>query len=384
MQEKILIVDDEPNLLSSCKRILRHEPYELYTACGGAEGLAIFGNQGPFAAVISDYRMPGMDGIEFLLKIRQRNPDSVRIMLSGNADMKTAVEAVNQGNIFQFLNKPCPPEILKKSIQTGIGQYRLITAEHELLKNTLTGSIRVLIDILSLINPIAFSRASRIRKYVHHLVTEMHIQNVWQYEIAAMLSQIGCITLPPELLEKASEGETLTREEQSLLDTYPQVGYNLINKIPRLENIARMIGKHQQPFFKFNMDSEVSENDGIAIGAQILKAAIDFDSKVSEGNTKSIAIEKLRKNRGIYNPRLLTILETVDMLGDNKGVQSIYLKEIHFGMIAYEDIRAKNGLLLVTKNQEITYPVIVRLKNYAAHVGVCEPFRVVIPKWINN
>ncbi len=380
MQDKILIVDDEPNLLSSCKRILRNEPYELVTACGGAEGLVTFGSEGPFSVVISDYRMPEMDGIEFLKRIKERNPDSVRMMLSGNADLNIAVEAVNKGNIFRFMNKPCPPDILTKTIQAGIEQYRLVTAEKELLKNTLTGSISVLIDILSIVNPVAFSRAFRIRKYTHHLITNLHIQNVWQFEVAAMLSQIGCVTLPPELLEKLADGELLTTDEQKLLNTYPKVGFNLLNKIPRLENIAKMIEQQHRSFNEFGNGSKNIKQDEIAIGAQVLKVAIDFDLLISEGNPKTKALEKMSRKQGVYNPKLIDLINNLNLFNDEKGVRSITLKEIHFGMVAYEDIRASNGLLLVAKDQEITYPVIVRLNNYASRMGVQEPFRVVVPK----
>lgn len=380
MSEKVLIVDDEPNLLSSCKRILRNENYELYTACGGTEGLKSFGSSGPFAVVVSDYRMPEIDGIEFLKMIKERNPDTVRMMLSGNADLNTAIDAVNKGNIFRFLNKPCPPDILSQTIKAGIDQYHLITAEKELLKNTLTGSIRVLIDILSMVNPVAFSRASRIRKYVHHLVTQLHVQNVWQFEVAAMLSQIGCVTFPPELLEKQSEGELLSADEQKLMNTYPKIGFDLLDKIPRMENIARMVERQLRPYVDFQYDKKDPDQEEIAIGAQVLKVAIDFDLLISEGQTKIKAVDKMYRKQGAYNPRLLEIIKDINIFHDEKGVRSITLKEVHFGMIAYDDIRAMNGLLLVAKGQEITYPVIVRLTNFASRIGVREPFRVVVPK----
>ena len=380
MQEKILIVDDEPNLLSACKRILRNESYQLETACGGEEGLIIFGSQGPFAVVVSDFRMPGMDGIEFLKMIRERNPDTVRMMLSGNADFNTAIDAVNQGNIFRFMNKPCPPDVLSKSIEAGIDQYHLIMAEKELLKNTLTGSIRVLIDILSMVNPAAFSRASRIRTYVHHLVTQLHLQNVWQFEVAAMLSQIGCMTFPPELLEKLPQSELLSIDEQKLINTYPQIGFNLLNKIPRMENIARMVEQQLRPYSEFQQENRDPSREEIAIGAQVLKVAIDFDVLINEGQTKIKALDKMRRKQGVYNPKLLEIIKDINMFHDEKGVRSIMLKEVHFGMIAYDDIRAMNGLLLVAKGQEITYPVIVRLNNFTSRIGIQEPFRVVVPK----
>ncbi|MFH1417727.1 MAG: response regulator, partial [Planctomycetota bacterium] len=136
MSKKILCVDDDPNILNAYRRGLRRL-FEIETAEGGAEGLEAIASQGPFAVVVSDMRMPGMDGIQFLTAVKKRAPESVRIMLTGNADQQTAMDAVNEGSIFRFLTKPCPPEHLAKALTAGIEQYRLITAEKELLGKTL-------------------------------------------------------------------------------------------------------------------------------------------------------------------------------------------------------------------------------------------------------
>ena len=121
-----------PTCLQAFQRQLRKD-FDLVAACGGQEGLDALGSHGPFAVIVSDMRMPGMDGIEFLAQARKRAPDSVRIMLTGCADQRTAINAVNTGRIFRFLAKPCPPEALANALREGIAQYRLITAEKDLL-----------------------------------------------------------------------------------------------------------------------------------------------------------------------------------------------------------------------------------------------------------
>ena len=163
MPEKILCVDDEPNILNAYKRALRGT-FLIETAAGGAEGLAILKGPDPFAVVVSDMRMPGMDGVEFLREVKQIVPDTVRIMLTGNSDQQTAIDAVNRGSIFRFLTKPCSPEDLSQAIDAAIQQYRLVMAEKELPEKTLTGCVKTLTDILSLVNPTAFSRAGRPRR----------------------------------------------------------------------------------------------------------------------------------------------------------------------------------------------------------------------------
>ena len=373
---KILLVDDEVNVLEGYKRQLRHE-FDIHIAVGGEQALLTNGVEGPFAVIISDYRMPIMNGVEFLAKVRERSPDTVRMMLSGNADMDTAIEAVNEGSIFRFMTKPCPPEKLKKVIEDGITQYRLIIAERELLKNTLTGSIQVLVEILSMVNPIAFSRASRIRKYVRHIAVKLHFSNLWQYEIAALLSQIGCVTLPVDILNKYYSNNLLTADEEAMFQDHPKTGQKLLTKIPRMEQIAQIIEKQTVPYRKIMND--VEKMDTVAWGAQILKTALDFDRLIYGGMLKKSAIAELRNRHQEYHPEILDALDSILMDYKGQNLKTISVKDLQFGMIAEEDIRAMNGLLLVANGQEITYPIIVRLRNIAGRIGVKEPFRISLP-----
>ena len=240
MSEKILCVDDEPNVLQALRRQLRRQ-FRIETVPGGAEGLEAIAADGPFAVIVSDMRMPGMDGVQFLSAVKERAPESVRVMLTGNADQQTAINAVNEGNIFRFLTKPCPPEVLAKTLATGVRQYQLVTAEKELLEKTLQGSVKVLTDVLSLTNPIAFGRATRVRKLVNELCKELKVNRLWEYEIAAMLSQIGCVTIPSDMLGRVYEGQALDTEEAKMFEGHPTVGRDLVANIPRLENVAEFI-----------------------------------------------------------------------------------------------------------------------------------------------
>ena len=149
---KILCVDDESNVLQGIKRQLRKQ-FHIDVAEGGQKGLEAITGNGPYAVVVSDMRMPGMDGAEFLAKVKRCAPQTVRMMLTGNSDQQTAIEAVNKGSIFRFLNKPCSTEDLVAAISDGIEQYRLITVEKEVLEQTLGGSIKILSNVLALASP---------------------------------------------------------------------------------------------------------------------------------------------------------------------------------------------------------------------------------------
>jgi DNA-binding NtrC family response regulator len=122
-------------------------------AQSGQEALGLIESQGPYAVVISDMSMPGMDGIGLLRRVKSTAPETARVMLTGNADMDTAVQAINEGSIFRFLNKTCDKEIMAKAITTALVQYRLITAEKQLLEQTPSRCLQVLSEVLSLVNP---------------------------------------------------------------------------------------------------------------------------------------------------------------------------------------------------------------------------------------
>ena len=174
MSSKILFVDDEPNVLEAYQRNLRKR-FAIETATSGEQALGLMSQRGPYAVVVADMQMPAMNGVEFLIQAQQRAPDSVRLMVTGNPDQKTAVEAVNQAHVYQFLNKPCPPDMLALALDNAIGQHQLITAERELLEKTLNGSINVLTGILASAEPISFGRGERLRDYMRAFARSLNM-----------------------------------------------------------------------------------------------------------------------------------------------------------------------------------------------------------------
>lgn len=378
MTQKVLFVDDDSNLLAALNRRLRKK-FDMEIAVGAEQGLEVLEQVGPFAVVVADMRMPGMDGITFLRHVRETSPDTVRIMLTGNADMQTAIDAVNQGNIFRFLTKPCPYEVMGVALDAALEQHRLVTAEHELLEKTLMGSIKVLADVLSLASPLAFSRATRIRSYVRHIIRDLKLNNGWQFEIAALLSEIGSITMPTDMLERVYAQAPLSSIEREMFDTHPVVGSKLLGNIPRLEGIAQMIAAQQKPFSVYPPQEKMNDDARhIALGAQILKVVLDFDKLVLSGVPYREALAVLRAQKDDYNTDIVIALESLEFEKISEVIKTVYVRELKTGMIANEDISAESGLLLVPKGQEITYPVLERLRNFYRRVGVVEPFRVLI------
>jgi len=383
MLDKVLLVDDEPNILDGYKRQLRGQ-VEIDTAISGLDGLKAIEEKGPYAVIISDFKMPGMDGVEFLAKAKQQAPDSIRMMLTGHAQLQLAIDAVNRGHIFRLLIKPFPADNLLQTIQAGIKQYRLVIAERELLEKTLSGSVKVLMEILSLANPAAFSRASKIKRYVRHIANWLQLPDVWEFELAALLSQIGCVTLPPDLLHKVYTRATLTSDETKMYSEYPEVSGNLMENIPRLETVAGMIKAQQQPFKRRTDEKNLQEEDRVALGGYLLKVALEFDRLVAHDAPIRTVLKRLPLHIGNEVPAVITALENLEIEQDRKIVKSIRVPELDRSMIFDEDVYATDGMLLVSKGQETTFPMIRRLRNFAKGIGVVQPFRVIIQSSVTS
>lgn len=366
MLSKILLVDDEENILSGYRRNLRGH-FEVHTAEGGKNGIAKIKKDGPFAVVVSDFKMPEMNGNQFLSQVREINPDTVRIMLTGYADLPTTIDAVNEGNIFRLLTKPCSGEKLIANLNEGIKQYSLVTAEKELLQKTLKGTIKVLIDILSSVNPAAFSRVSRFQKFIPPISSLLNITNKWEIEVAVLLSQIGLVTMPSEMLEKKYSGETLPDDQETLFNSHPAVGKTLIANIPRLERIADAVYYQFHSFTPKTKDGEkIKHGEALPLVSRILKVLNTFDTYVSAGNSREEAFNKLKEIENEFDPNILIALEaSIAGVYEDLKLFSQKIEDVDIGVVAATDIKDKNGQVLVRMGAEITQTLKMKLLNYA-------------------
>ncbi len=353
---KVLCVDDEPEILKSLALHLRKK-YEVYTATSGAQGLKVL-EQVKVAVVLSDMRMPGMDGAAFLSQVCKTCPDAVRMLLTGQTDIELASKAINEGQIFRFLIKPCPPDQLLQAFAAALEQHRLITAEKVLLQKTLLGSIKALVDVLAIINPVAFSHTTRIRQYALELAQAAGVQESWQVEAAALLSHIGYISLPPEILEKIYYGEPLNWEEKTLLAGVPKVAEQLLHNIPRLEPVLKILAQVNQPHGKGSSDRT------IPLGARILKIVMDFDRLKARGGSSRFAVDCLRQDKEHYDQALLEVFARLQGVGEeDDAVQEMPLRQVKVGMILKDELRTKSGLLLAGHNFVVTETFLQRVKH---------------------
>lgn len=370
MTDRILLVDDEPAILDGYRRSL-YKAYLPDTATSGDEALAMIAKHGPYAVVVSDMRMPGMDGVRFLSEVCKIAPDTVRVILTGYADFQAAMEAVNEGNVFRFLTKPCEGSILRKVLTACIEQNHLILAEKELLQRTLVGCIEALTGILSMANPVAYSKTVRIRRYVKQLAAELKLNHQWKCETAALLSQLGCITVPPDTIARAQRGAELSKTEQAAFDNHPTATRELLGTIPRLEDITWIVAQQRLPFGTY----EPGAPEQLKVAAEILRVAIAFDDFMSNGVRDSVARARLKADSRIH----AIVLESLGCLQHDAGdteVRTLSVSELAIGMVLQEDVRTDTGLLIVVRGQEITAPLIVCLSNFQKQKAISDKILV--------
>jgi CheY-like chemotaxis protein len=374
---KVLCVDDEAVVVKVLSLQLKRY-YDVDTATNGATGLEILARQRDVAVIISDMRMPGMDGATFLSRSREFAPHAVRLLLSGETDMQSAIAAVNQGQIFRFLTKPCPPGTLVGAVAAAIEQHRLVNAERVLLEQTLHGCIKTVIDVLSLADPIAFGRAFRIKQLVSDLAEQLNMPERWQVEMAAMLSQIGSLSLPEVTREKVYYGQQLSSEEEEMMVRVPHVAEQLLRSIPRIEAVRGILAGYTKPFHRLDPSTHDTEKELVHRGAEILKAATDFDVLIARGNEPGTAVDILRGRQGRHEGAVLQALAAVCHTAKRpESVRELSLAALRVGMVFAEDVKMTTGTLLVARGSEVTAGFVERVRHFRPGT-VVEPIRAIV------
>ncbi|WP_056679011.1 HD domain-containing phosphohydrolase [Angustibacter sp. Root456] len=375
---RVLLVDDEIAIVDALRRQLRRQ-FDVTTATSGAAALEILADSDPFAVVLSDMRMPGMDGATFLARVREQYPDTVRMLLTGQADMQSAIAAINDGQIYRFLSKPCPTDALTTALNDGSALHQQITAEKDVLERTLRSAVQSLVDVLALANPDAFSRAVRVSHLVGHLCELMEIPVDWELQVSGLLGQLGAVTVPLPVLEKIDSGLLLNVDEQKMVDAIPGMSQNLIASIPRLERLAAALG--QQRLRYDGRGTPVGEPVGEAIpfAARLLRFVVDVDTMRTQRLPAAAALDRMRKDAGAYDPRLLGVWErTHEQSSDAPECVPITVDfdQLEPGMVLVEDVLSGSGVVLLGRGSTVTEALLQRLRNHVRHSGVSGPIVV--------
>jgi response regulator RpfG family c-di-GMP phosphodiesterase len=357
----ILCVDDDSRMVEALAVVLRKD-YDVHVATSPEQALQKLREVEDLAVVISDMRMPKMDGAAFLHQMLLRRPDAARILLTGQADRDETIRAINQGQVVRILTKPCPQDQLKLAIEAGVIQHRLQKAESKVLQETLIGCIGALMEVLAIASPVAFSRASGIKRRAMELAARLGSPDFWQLEAAAMLSQLGYTALPAALLDKVYQGVQLTSEEQAKVDAVPDMANKLLEHIPRLEPVIQILAA-----LKWTDAAVAALGDGtIGLGTRILRLILEYDALFATGMSHDTVCDHLCARTTRFGPKLISQLDAciVTSAGREQFLE-LPLSQVTPGMTLLTEIRTPSGALLVTKGFEVTKTFLERINNFS-------------------
>lgn len=360
---RVLFVDDERFVLDAIRRTLRGG-FECTFAEGGQAALDLLDQiLDPFDVICTDMRMPSVDGLDVLSAFRERSPATVRILLTGQADLESAAAAINEGGVFRFLLKPTNPDSLRSTIADAAELGRLRHAEQELLELTLRGSVNALLETLSLANPLAFARGQRIRSLVMKLAGSTALAQQWELEVAAMLSQVGAVTLPPQVSERLHRGLPLDRDDAAMVDELPALADHLLAGIPRLDTVREII-----------RSQHISLSSNAPLGTKLLLLASELDTLTERGLSEDVIAASIKEHEDLYGVDAVAAFTALAAIvateSSSQVVQLVRVAKIKIGMILAADVKTRDGLLLVGRGQEVSESLLARIQNFSRTTGL--------------
>jgi response regulator RpfG family c-di-GMP phosphodiesterase len=387
MNNVVLLVDDEPGVLRGYQRNIEGM-FESEAVSDPLEALARLKAADKYALILSDYRMPGMTGVELLRKASEIRPNTVRMLITGYADVKTSMEAINEGSVFRMLSKPCDTNSFYKAIESGLRQHELITSEHELLEKTLNGSIQVLNDIMSVLDHDAFGRGRRIAFAAKAIAQALKAKSPWEIEVACALAEVGRVTLPADVSNKRIGFSELDGPSIKLLTRLPEFSSKLLSMIPRLEGVSQSVLYQNKNFDGSGFPEDKLHGEFIPLGARILRVVNDIVLEVDKGREVPEIIEGMLLVKGQYDPAVLGACQTI--MSELSGILSrtaedearsyVKVSELREGSRLCSHIQSAEGMVIAHEGTIVTPAVLQRVRNFATIMKIREPIEIIPPK----
>jgi response regulator RpfG family c-di-GMP phosphodiesterase len=407
----LLCVDDEPNILSALRRLLRPHGYQVTIANSGAQALAVMEEQA-FDLVISDMRMPEMDGAQFLEQVKRRWPDTVRLLLTGYADVTSTVDAINKGEIYRYISKPWDDNELllivrqaleRKALEREKVRLELLTARqneelrdlnanlelkvmertvelrkaHDKVKTSFLTSIKVFANLIELRGSNLAGHSRRVADLARKIANRMALSPADSQDVflAGLLHDIGKIGLPDLLLVKPVP--QMTGEELGLYRKHPVKGEQSVMALEELRGAARIVRSHHERFDGQGYPDGLM-GDSIPIGARILCVANDYDGlqigslsvrRYTQEDAKKLIAEGKGKR---YDPQVIEAF--LDIVGKvevrDTGEIELGVADLKPGMILSRDLLSRDGVLLLAADYILDANLIRQIRDYAASENI--------------
>jgi CheY-like chemotaxis protein len=370
---KIMVVDDNPANLNLLELMLRQEGYEVHSFPRARLALTSLSQDLP-DLILLDVNMPEMNGYEMceLLKSNKALADIPVLFISALSEMEDKVKGFRAGGV-DFISKPFQFEEVHVRLETHLKLRRAQQSEKALLEQTLNGAVRVFVELIQAASPELADRSRAIRSYVACIARRLGLAEGWQFDLAATLSLLGCITLPDETFQNAYAGQTVTSEEGAMFRAHPEITTALLIAIPRLEPVAEMIRLQQTPDLSNNASYDVH------LGARMLYLSIELDRRIYRGLTFPVALQQLENMSGQFDAEMVDALRTFSPPPATFHHQTLPIRKLRAGMILEEAVSSTNGVLVFRKGTVLSETWLEKLRNFAGYAGVREPIRVLVP-----
>jgi response regulator RpfG family c-di-GMP phosphodiesterase len=422
---RILCVDDEPNILSSLRRLFRTQGYQVLTEESGSAGLSRLETE-TVDIVISDMRMPEMDGARFLEGVRARWPDTIRLLLTGYADVDLIVDAINRGEIYRYITKPWDDNeillivrhalerkglereklrleeltrhqneelktlnmTLESKVATRTAELRKLHEQlqqsNEKLKTNYLTSIKVFSGIIEMRGENLAGHSRRVADLARRLATRMGLdqQETQAVFIAGLLHNIGKIGFTDDLLSMPVS--LMNGESLGIYRKYTVRGEQLLMPLDDLREPAKIIRAHQERFDGEGFPDRLSGFD-IPIGGRILAVATDYDNLqigvLSQRRCRpDQAAAMIIENRGKrYDASVVTAFQEVitgQVVSEAIREQPVPVSGLRPGMITSRDLVTKDGSLLLSAEHALSDRLIQQISDFEKKSGV--PFTLYV------
>lgn len=385
MNSTVLLVDDEPSVLRGYQRNIG-QMFDTAIATSGEEALEMLKKEDKYALIMSDYRMGGITGVELLRKARELRPNTVRMLITGYADVKISLDAINEGSVFRMLTKPCEQQSFYRAIEDGLRQHELVTIEKELLDQTLKGAVQMLGDIISVLDQRTFGRSQKLSWAAQAVGKALGLEKLWELEVAAILSEVGRATLPVSVVSKHLDAVNLTEAEERLLSTLPETSYHLLAHIPRLESVAKNILYQNKNFDGSGFPADGLRGEYLPVGARILRILKQLQADADADIEIEKSLEELARHHAHYDLAIVKTCQTIatvlsrifskQQLGRRRV--PVLLRDLQEGQRLSSSIQSTDGVMVIAAGSIITPAILQRIKNFASIMPIKQPIEIIV------
>ena len=378
----ILIVDDTPDNIDVLIGILG-DTYHTKVALNGEKALELV-NIDPPDLILLDVMMPEMDGFEVCKRLKDKsNTQKIPVIF---VTAKGEAEDENCGfeiGGVDYITKPVNPIVVRARVKTHLELRNSQVRVEQLLSRTLLGSVKMMTQILSFLSPDVFNRSSRIKKYVRAMADSLQIEQIWRLEMAAMLSELGCLTVPVDIRAKILEGALLSAGEQKTFNAHPELGAEFLSHIPGLEVVAEIIRKQLYPI-RSGLADNPSEWDAVTQGACLLNISLEFDRLILSGETGQSALSIIRQDAMKYPAALVSALEKnlsefLEMIP-----RIVDLQDLREGMVLDQDLIDEEKSKIAAKQTELTQETIRLIMRFNQNCKIHVPIQVLVSANLKN